>query len=298
MYEETKERMRQDRETAQRAECFTRAVLADMKDDHGRNLLDFAERAAARVPMQWEKTIIWLCAALDVDSVDDATLTGIGFNDQEVRHATVLQPLDNESAIEYAERLAAYNEPEAFAVGEAMLNEAADTNPAVPAGTTDSARKQAIQRLRYAHTQWAKHSPGDKPPAGGVADRRPTAPGLADAMRRLEHHVSMVGLCLSEMQRGPGSTPWGIAERLSFDDLDTFLRAASLLTFNAAAIVIETSNLTTTPATREERVKLVATQEPGTEHLAGIAATASTIYEVATRMQAEIPPPADDGQVH
>ncbi|MYD85313.1 MAG: hypothetical protein F4137_10185 [Acidobacteria bacterium] len=298
MHDETEERMRQDRETAKRAECFARVVLAGMKDEHGRNLLDFAERTAARVPMQWEKTIVWLCAALDVDGVDDTTLTGIGFNDQEVRHATVVQPFDDESAVAYAERLAAYNEPEAFAVGEAMLSEAADTNPAVPAGTTDSARKEAIRRLQDALTRWAQRRPGDKPPAGGIADERPTALGLADAVRRLEHHARMVGLCLSEMQRGPGSASWGIAERLSLEDLDEFLYAASLLTFNAGAMVIEISNLTTTPATRDERTKLVATREPGTEHLAGIAAAASTLYEIATRLQTEIPSPTDDNQIH
>jgi len=249
MYDETKERMRKERDTAKRAECFARLVLADHEDHDGRKLLDYAERTADRLPMQWEKTIAWLSLALRADGVDETTLTGLGFDRQEVRHATVVQPRENETAMTYAERLAAYNEPEAFAVGEAMLDETADTNPTVPATTTKTARDEAIVHLRRAHKDWAHAHRGDKPPAGGVADERPTAPGLADAVRRLEHHVQMVGLCLNEMQRGPANTPWGIAERLSIDDLNTFLHAASRLTFNAAAIVIETSNLTTTPAT-------------------------------------------------
>jgi len=175
-----------------------------------------------------------------------------------------------------------------------MLDETADTNPTVPAGTTNTARDAAIDRLRSAQKEWAQGRRGDRPPAGGVADERPTAPGLADAVRRLEHHVQMVGLCLNEMQRGPGGTPWGIAERLSLDDLHSFLNSASLLTFNAGAIVVETANLTTTPATGKERATLAASREPDTPHIAGIAAVAATIYEVATRLQTEIVLPEDD----
>lgn len=282
-----------------RAECFARLVLTGREDHHGRNLLDYAERTADRLAMQREKTLAWLSISLHADSVDETTLTGIGFKDQDVRHATVMQPRENETAMGYAERLAAYNEPEAFAVGEAMLDESPDTNPTVPTGTTDTAREQAIGRLRSAHKDWVEGRRGDRPPAGGVVDERPTAPGLADAVRRLEHHVRMTGLCLSEMQRGPGGTPWGIAERLSLDSLSTFLDAASQLMVNAAAIVIETSNLTLTPATEKERATLAGTRDAGTEHLAGIATAAATIYEVATRLQSEVPPPAaDDDRIH
>ncbi|MCY4634753.1 MAG: hypothetical protein OXG04_09670 [Acidobacteria bacterium] len=281
-----------------RAECFAKLVLTGREDHHGRNLLGYAERTADRLAMHREKTLAWLSISLHADSVDETTLTGVGFNDQDVRHATVIQPREQETAMAYAERLAAYNEPEAFAVGEAMLDESADTNPTVPTGTTDTAREQAIGRLRSAHKDWAQGRRGDRPPAGGIVDERPTAPGLADAVRRLEHHVRMTELCLSEMQRGPGGTPWGIAERLSLDDLNTFLDAASQLMFNAAAIVIETSNLTPTPAAVKERATLAGTREPGTEHLAGIATTAATIYEVATRLQSEIPPPTADDRIH
>ncbi|MCY3810300.1 MAG: Fic family protein, partial [Gammaproteobacteria bacterium] len=57
MHDETKERMRKDRDTTKRAECFCRLVLADREDHDGRKLLDYAERTADRLPMQWEKTI-------------------------------------------------------------------------------------------------------------------------------------------------------------------------------------------------------------------------------------------------
>ncbi len=87
----------------------------------------------------------------------------------------------------YAERLAAYNEPEALAVGKAMLNEPTETNPTVPADTTNNARDAGINRLRRTQKEWSEARKGESPPAGGFADNRPTAPGLADAIRRLEH---------------------------------------------------------------------------------------------------------------
>ena len=68
MHDETKERMHEERETARRAECFARLVLADREDHDGRKLLDYAERTANRLPMQWEKRRAspgcrWRCAA-------------------------------------------------------------------------------------------------------------------------------------------------------------------------------------------------------------------------------------------
>ena len=294
MHDEVEERIRTERDTRKRAECFARLMLTDREDEEGRKLLDYAERAADRLPMQWEKTIAWLSLALRADGVDDSTLTGLGFNHQDVRHATVVQPREDETAMAYAERLAAYDQPEGFAVGEAMLDEASDTNPTVPSTTSSTARDAAIRRLRTAQKEWAKKHQGERPPAGGVADGQATAPGLADAVRRLEHHVEMVGLCLTEMQRGPGGARWGITERLSIDDLYTFLNSASLLTFSAGAIVLETSSITTTPATEKERRTLAASRDPDTPHLAGIAAAAATIYEIATRLQTEIALPNDD----
>ena len=181
--------------------------------------------------------------------MDETTLAGMGFDEQAIRHATVVQPRDDETPGAYAERLRAYNEAETLAIAEAMLAEAADTNPAMSPGSTHTDRVEAIRVLQDGIKNVARERPGETPPAGGVADNRPTAPGLGEAVRRLQHHSRMIGLCLDEMQRGPGGTPWGFAERLSLDDLYTLLDTASVLTFNAAVIVTDTSNLTPTPAT-------------------------------------------------
>ena len=104
----------------------------------------------------------------------------------------------------------------------------------------------------------------------------------------------MAELCLNEMQRGPGSTPWGITERLSVDDLGAFVDAGSRLMFIAGAIVVETSNLTPTPATEDERAILAASREPGMGYLAGIASAAASIHKVANRLRFKISPSGED----
>ena len=194
MRDETKERMRKDRDTAKRAECFARLVLADREDHDGRKLLDYAERTADRLPMQWEKTIAWLSLALRGDGVDETTLTGIGFDRQEVRHATVVQPRENETAVAYAERLAAYNEPEAFAVGEALLDETAETNPTVPTGTTNTARDAGIDPAP--HRLEATASPA-----------RSTTSETADAVGAARGPRQLLNPCAGAPSHGAGARP-------------------------------------------------------------------------------------------
>ena len=300
MHDETDQRTRQDRDAAQHAECFARLVLAGRQDHNGRNLLDHAERAAGRLATLSEKTIAWLAAALHGDGVDETTLTGIGFDYQDVRHATVVRPDEDESAIAYSERLAAYNQPEGFAVGEAFLDEAADTNPAVPAGTSDMARNEAIGRLRNAHEQCTSQRKGEQPPAGGMVDDRPTGPGLADGLHRLVHHTRMINLCLKEMLQGPGNMPWGFGERLSYDDLENFLNAGYDLLSSAAAVIVETSNTTPAPATVKQQARILTARQAGVGTLDAIAILGATIHEVATRVKSSVPmlPDSNDTRTH
>ena len=136
-----------DERAAGRAECFARLVLAGQEDAHDRSLLGHAERLTDRLPMYWEKEVGWLTASLGADRVDETTLLGVGFNIQQVHHATVVKPLDGERPGDYAERIAIYNEPDAFAVASAMLEDAAAINPAVP---IEDHRRRAMQRHRAA----------------------------------------------------------------------------------------------------------------------------------------------------
>ncbi|MYN67833.1 MAG: hypothetical protein F4X11_22855 [Acidobacteria bacterium] len=109
MYDEAAARLREQRRAAERAECFARLVLAERRDTAGRKLLDYAERTVERVRTEPEKTITWLSTSLWAQGVDDSALTGLGFEHQQVRHATVVHPLESGPATAYAARLAAYN---------------------------------------------------------------------------------------------------------------------------------------------------------------------------------------------
>ena len=193
-----KEADEQKRQEARRAECFSQLMLRNRKDEDGRSLLDHAERTAGRLAMQWEKEIAWLTVALEADGVDETTLTGLGFDEKEVRHATIAQPRNGETATDYAERIAAYNQPEAFEVAAAMLADPSSKNPAIPKSTTEEERLQAIEQLQQGMLDWHEYQKSKHPPAGGFADDRPTARGLREALDRLEHHTRVSHPSLKE----------------------------------------------------------------------------------------------------
>lgn len=289
-----------DERAAGRAECFARLVLAGQQDADGRSLLDHAERLAERLPMYWEKEVGWLSASLGADRVDETTLTGVGFNIQQVRHATVVKPRAGESPGDYAERIAIYNEPDALAVASAMLEDAAASNPAVPIETTDAARREAIGRLDHAMEQWyADNQQGKPPPGGGMDEGQPTAPGLSAALLRMRHHTRMALLSLDEMSRGPGNRRWGVIERLDARDVIVFVDVAFEALRLAAAVVAETSVGTPTPATPEDRQALKAARDTRQTGLQAIRATAAVIDQIATRILASPPPESDDdGAIH
>ena len=282
-----------DERAAGRAECFARLVLAGQEDAHDRSLLGHAERLTDRLPMYWEKEVGWLTASLGADRVDETTLLGVGFNIQQVRHATVVKPLDGERPGDYAERIAIYNEPDAFAVASAMLEDAAAINPAVPIETTDIARCNAIERLGHAMEEWYEDSQeGKPPPAGGMAASRPTAPGLSAALLRMRRHTQMALLSLDEMTRGPSDQRLGIIERLDARDVIVFIDAAFEALRLAASIVAETSTGTPAPATNEDRQALKAARDARETGLQAISATASIIERIATRI---LESPASEG---
>jgi len=250
--------------------------------------------------MYWEKRVGWLGASLGADRVDETTLTGVGFNIQQVRHATVVKPRVGESAGDYAERIAIYNEPDALAVAAAMLEDAAAINPAVPIETTDAARREAIERLDHAMEQWYEDSQqGKPPPGGGMEEGQPTAPGLSAALRRMRDHTRLALLSLDEMSRGPSNRRWGVIERLDARDVIVFVDVAFEALRLAAAVVAETSMGTPAPATPEDRQALKAARDTRQTGLQAISATASVIERIATRILASPPPEGDDdGAIH
>ena len=182
----------------------------------------------------------------------------MGFNIQQVRRATVVKARDGERPGDYAERIGIYNEPDAFAVARAMLEDAAAINPAVPIEATDAARRTAIERLDHTMEQWYKDSQeGSRlQPAGWPG--QPTAPGLSAALLRMRRHTQMALLSLDAMTRGPSNKRWGIIDRLAARDAIVFIDAAFEALRLAALIVAETSTGTPAPATNEDRQALKA----------------------------------------
>ena len=291
-----KEADKQERQQARRAECFSRLMLRKRKYEDGRSLLDHAERTAGRLAMQWEKEIAWLAAALEADGVDETTLTGLGFDENEVRHATIAQPRNGETATNYAERIAAYNQPEAFEVAAAMLADPSSKNPAIPKSTTEEERLQAIEQLQQGMLDWHEYQKSKHPPAGGFADDRPTARGLREALDRLEHHTRMSERSLNEMVEGPGNSKWGIVERLDQDDMRRFMLIGMNTVLTAAGIVMDLSILAKEPATTQERENINVAVRLDTNAPKAIAIIAATIGQVANRLsQGE---PWEDPIVH
>ena len=139
-----------------------------------------------------------------------------------------------------------------------------------------------------------------KPPAGGgMADGRPTAPGLSAALLRMRHHTRMALLSLDEMSRGPSKRRWGIIERLDARDVLVFIDVAFEALRLAAAVVVETSVGTSAPATPEDRQALKAARDARQTGLQAISATASVIERIATRILASPPPEGgNDGAIH
>ena len=288
------DRMRNERREAKRAECFGRLVLRNLNDEGERRLLDHAERTAGRLTMHWEKEIAWLAAALDADGVDETTLTGLGFDHTEVRHATIVRPRKGETATNYAKRITAYNQPETFEVAAAMLADPASKNPTIPQNTTENEREEAIERLQKGMRDWRNQGgAGARPPAGGVADDRPTAPGLSQALDRLEHHNAMSKKSLGEMLEGPGKTNWGIIERLSDYDIGRFLVIGAEALQLTAAIMVETATLAKEPATKEERDLISKAELAGEYMVKAIAIRAGVIAQIANRWANEEPEETD-----
>ena len=140
--------------------------------------------------------------------------------------------------------------------------------------------------------QWYEDSQeGKPPPAGGMADGQPTAPGLSAALLRMRRHTQMALLSLDEMTRGPSNKRRGIIDRLDARDVIVFIDAAFEALRLAALIVAETSTGTPAPATNEDRQALKAARDARETGLQAISATASIIERLSRSILPQRPCP-------
>ena len=104
---------------------------------------------------------------------------------------------------------------------------------------TLAAWKKARRVLKRATDALANQQPGYTPPAGGVADNRPTAPALRSALMKFTDHTDGAREAMMQMMRGPGNVPWEVSERLSPDDLGLLVVSLHDLMQVVALLVID-----------------------------------------------------------
>ena len=179
-----------------------------------------------------------------------------------------------ESVRDYAKRIAACDDTDVLAVAVALIDNQIKEGVEQQDGTL-AAWKTARRVLKRATDALANQQPGDTPPAGGVADNRPTAPVLRSALK-LTDHTTGAREAMMQMMRGPGNVPWEVSERLSPDDLELLIGSMHALMQVVALLVIDVT-ARENEDTYEERMTLAESRTDGVSLMQGMATIARTI---------------------
>ena len=180
-----------------------------------------------------------------------------------------------ESVRDYAKRVATCNDADVLAVAVATIDDQIGEAIEEHDGRR-AAYKKARRVLKRAADALSKQQPGDAPPAGGVADNRPTAPDLRDALMALVEHGNGAQHAMMRMMRGPGNVPWGVSERLSLDDLHLLVAILHDLMQVVAMLVIDVTALEG-ENTYEDRMTLAESRTRGVSLTQAMEAMAQTI---------------------
>ena len=180
-----------------------------------------------------------------------------------------------ESVRDYAKRVATCNDADVLAVAVAAIDDQIGEAIEEHEGTTATYKK--VRRvLKRAADALAKQQPGDAPPAGGVADNRPSAPDLRNALMALVEHANGAQDAMMRMMRGPGNVPWEVSERLSLDDLRLLVANLHDLIQVVAMLVIDVT-AREGENTYEDRMTLVESRTRGVSLTQAMEAVAQTI---------------------
>ena len=180
-----------------------------------------------------------------------------------------------ESVRDYAKRVAACDDTDVLAVAIALIDNQIKEGVEHHDGTL-AAWKKARRVLKRATDAVANEQPGDTPPAGGVADNRPTAAALRSALMKLTDQTNGAQEAMMQMMRGPGNVPWEVSERLSPDDLGLLVVSLHDLMQVVALLVID---LTTreNEDTYEDRMTLAESRTDGVILTQGMETMARTV---------------------
>lgn len=232
---------RRDFLAATQAEILARLIYGEPADEAAHHAHEQVERVAQAVGSHRQRAIVWLHHVLKHEEVALPIPMALGFDRWLVEAADTLGMRHRESVRDYAKRVAACNDADVLAVAVAAIDDQIGEGTEEHDGTT-AAYKKARRVLKRAAGALAKQQPGDAPPAGGMADNRPTAPDLRNALMALVEQANGAQDAMMRMMRGPGNVPWEISERLSVDDLHLLVANLHDLMQVVAMLVIDVTS--------------------------------------------------------
>ena len=251
------------------------AILARLiHGEAARAMIEQAERVAQGFETDRQQAILWLHQTLNHETVTCMILKALGFDRLVVDAADTLSIRYRESVRDYAKRIAACDDIDVLAVAVALIDNQIKEGSSTKDGTL-AAWKKARRVLKRATDALAKQ-PGDTPPAGGVADNRPTAPALRSALMQLTDHTNGAREAMMQMMRGPANVPWEVSERLSPDDLGLLIGSMHALMQVVALLVIDVT-ARENEDTYEDRMTLAESRMEGVSLMQGMATIARTI---------------------
>ena len=242
--------------TAVRANIFARMIHGLTADGDVRLAFEQAKRVAQAVRTERQRAILWLHQILNHAAVTWEILIALEFDQQVVDAADTLGRRCRESVLDYAKRVAACDDTDVLAVAVALIDNQIEVGVEQPDGTL-AAYKEARRVLKRAADALA-NQPGATPPAGGVADDRPTEPALRTAVMTLMEHTNaardeMVRIMHHLYQHGES---WEIRE----SDLKLLLGTVHDLMLVVALLVVELTAKQNDKTSAEERMRLFRTQ--------------------------------------
>ena len=175
--------------TAARAYILAGVIHGQTADGDARPAIEQAKRVAQAVRTERQRAILWLHQTLNHEAVTWEILIALGFDQRLVDAADTLSRRCRESVRDYAKRVAACDDTDVLAVAVAAIDNQSEEGGEQQDGTL-AAYKKARRVLQRAADALANQQPGDTPPAGGVADDRPTEPDLRTALMTLMEHTA------------------------------------------------------------------------------------------------------------
>ena len=241
--------------TAVRANIFARMIHGLTADGDVRLAFEQAKRVAQAVRTERQRAILWLHQILNHAAVTWEILIALEFDQLVVDAADTLGRRCRESVLDYAKRVAACDDTDVLAVAVALIDNQIEVGVEHPDGTL--AAYEARRVLKRAADALA-NQPGATPPAGGVADDRPTEPALRTAVMTLMEHTNaardeMVRIMHHLYQHGES---WEIRE----SDLKLLLGTVHDMMLVVALLVVELTAKQNDKTSAEERMRLFRTK--------------------------------------